>query len=239
MSLLAPPRRFDPNCPELIDQPGIDRALVREELELLENINQRFGGHSLVLHYVRRLLDSAPAAAPSILDLGTGSADIPRAIAGSFRKFQRPVSITVVDSNPGVLSCAKESCRGWPEIHLEQHDLRTLPYAAESYDLVLCSLALHHFTSADAIIILRRMQQIARVGYIVNDLRRNWSAIWMTNLLARTVFRSPIFRQDASQSCRAAFTIRELRTMGREAGLRNFRINRHQAGFRMVLAGRK
>lgn len=127
----------------------------------------------------------------------------------------------------------------WPEIRLEQHDLRALPYAADSCDLVLCSLALHHFTSADAVTILRRMQKIARVSYIVNDLRRNWPAIGMTNLLARTVMRSRIFRHDAPQSCRAAFTIRELRTMARQAGLRNFRIKRHQAGFRMVLEGRK
>ena len=83
------------------------------------------------------------------------------------------------------------------------------------------------------------MQQIARVGYLVNDLRRNWPAIWMTDLLARTVIRSPIFRQDASQSCWAAFAIRELREMARQAELGNFRIKRHQAGFRFVLEGRK
>jgi len=239
MSLLAPRRRFDPNHPELIDRPGIDRSLVREELQLLAHTNKRFGGHSLVLHYMRRLLPSAPGATVSLLDLGTGSADIPRAIAGWFRSRQRPVSITAVDHNPGVLALAEELCRGWPEIRLEQHDLRALPYVAESFDLVLCSLALHHFTSADAITILRRMKEIAGVGYIVNDLRRTWPAIWMTNFLARTVVKSSIFRHDAPQSCRAAFTISELRAMAHQAGLCNFRIKGHQAGFRMVLEGRK
>jgi SAM-dependent methyltransferase len=239
MSLLAPRRRFDPDCPELIDRPGVDQALIREELEMLENTNRRFGGHSLILHYVQHLLKSEQTMSASILDLGTGSADIPRAIAAWFRKRQGRVNIAAVDGNPDVLKLAVESCRNWPEIRLEQHDLRSLPYAADSYDLVLCSLALHHFTSADAITILRRMQEIARVGYLVNDLRRSWPGIWITHLLARTVIKSRIVRHDAPQSFHAAFTIRELQTMGQQAGLRNFRIKRHQAGMRMVLEGRK
>ena len=239
MSLLAPPRRFDPDAPELVDRPGTDETLVREELRLLEDTNRRFGGHSLMLHYTRRFLNSVPAHTWSILDLGTGSADIPRAVANWFRRSGRAVRITAVDRHPGVLRLAEESCVSWPEIQLEQHDLRALPHKTGSYDLVLCSLALHHFTSADAVTILRRMQEIARLGYIVNDLRRNWASIWMTHLLASTVIRSRIFRQDAPQSCRAAFTIRELRTMAKQAGLQNFRIKRHQMGFRMVLEGRK
>lgn len=79
------------------------------------------------------------------------------------------------------------------------------------------------------------MQQIARVGYVVNDLRRNWPAIWMTILLARSVTGNRTFRPDAPQSSRAAFTVRELRTLAHDARLRNCRINRHHEGFRMVL----
>ena len=239
MSLLAPPRRFDPNFPELLDRPGTDPALLREELEMLESTNLRFGVHQLVLHYVQQLLDSTRLTSLSILDLATGIGDIPRSLAAWSRARQLPVTITAVDGNPGVLRIAQESCRDWPEIRFEQHDLRSLPYAADSYDLVLCSLALHHFGSADAITILRRMQELARLGFVVNDLRRNWLAIWTTELLSRAVIRSHIVRHDAPYSCRAAFTVGELRTMAQEAGLGNFHIERHHAVFRMVLEGRK
>jgi ubiquinone/menaquinone biosynthesis C-methylase UbiE len=239
MSLLAPYRRFDPNCPEQIDRPGMNRALLLEELQTLERFNQRLGGHQLVLHYVKRFVDSTETASLSILDLGTGAADIPRAIATWARQRQLPIVITAVDGNPDILKIAQESCRGWPEIRFGQHDLRALPYAEESFDLVLCSHALHHFELTDVVTILRRIDTLARCGYIVNDLRRNWLAIWSMELLTRILARSPVFRSDASQSCRAAFTVRELRGLAKQAGLDDFQVNRHHWCFRMVLEGRK
>jgi hypothetical protein len=104
---------------------------------------------------------------------------------------------------------------------------------------VLCSLALHHFSSADAVAVLRRISEIARIGYAVNDLRRNWLSIWFTELLVRTVIHSRIFRHDAPKSCRAAFSVNELRTLGESAGLKNFQVSRHHWVFRMILKGNK
>jgi len=239
MNLFAPPRRFNLNCPELMDRPGISHTLLREELQILETVNRRWGAQELVLECVQRFLDSPRTTSLTILDLGTGAADIPRAIVAWARQRKLPVTITAVDGNSGVLEIAREACRDWPEIRLEQHDLRALPYAADSFDLVLCSLALHHFDSADAVVILRRINELARRGYVVNDLRRNWTAIWTTELLVRTVIKSHIVSNDAVQSVRAAFTVRELRAMAQRAGLSNFRIHRHQLFFRMVLEGRK
>lgn len=239
MNLLAPHRRFDPNCPELIDRPGMAEALLREELQTLENFNRRLGGHRLALQYVKRFVSAVRPASLHILDLGTGAADIPRAIVAWARRCQLPVSLTAVDGNDDILRLARESGRDWPEIRFEHHDLRALPYAPESFDLVLCSLTLHHFGGADAVMLLRRIHELARLGYIVNDLRRNWPAIWITEFLARTAVRSSMFGHDAVQSCRAAFTVCELRALAEQAGLNHFQINRHHAFFRMVLEGKK
>src|SRR5205823_4265346 len=123
--------------------------------------------------------------------------------------------------NPNVLEIAQASCRDWPEIRLQQADVLDLPYNSGSFDLVLCSLALHHFGWGHAVQILRRMQDLARIGYLLNDLRRNWASIWITELLARTIIRSSIVRQDAPQSCQAAFTLEELRALAAQAKLSN------------------
>src|SRR5215831_3740299 len=79
--LLAPPRRFDPESPEFIDQPGLERKLLRQELQTLEQANRRLGGHGLVLRCLKRLLETTRPGPLSVLDLATGAADIPRAIA--------------------------------------------------------------------------------------------------------------------------------------------------------------
>lgn len=236
-TLFVPPRKFDPNEPELMDRPDVNKAWLREELEALEKIN-RFGGHQLMLRYVRQFLDGK-AERLSLLDLATGAADIPRAIVSWARKSRTRVEVTAVDGNEEVLRSAREWCRDWPEIRLERHDLLELPYEAASFDIVLCSLALHHFRTEDAVRVLRRMNEIARVGFVLNDLQRNWPAIWTSELLARTLMRSPIVKNDGPQSFRAAFTVPELRSMAEEAGMKNFRIKRHQGIYRMVLSGRK
>ena len=223
----------------MIDRPDVDPASVREELLTLEHANRRFGVYQMTLDSLQRFLARLAVVELRILDFGTGHADIPRALIAWARQRRLPITVTAVDGNPTVLRSARESCRDWPEIQLVQQDLRSLPYPAESFDVVLCSLALHHFTEEDAVGILGRMQEMARIGYILNDLRRNYSAILLTRLLLPVFSKSLIVRQDGSQSSRAAFTVGELRSMASRAGLRNFIIRRHQGVFRMALEGRK
>jgi len=237
-TLFAPARQFDPNEPELMDRPGVNKEWLREELQTLEKLN-RFGGHQLMLRYIGSLLGSRKIDELNILDLATGAADVPRAIVAWARQTGTRITITAVDGNEEVLRSAREWCQNWPEIRLEHYDLLEIPYRAASFDLVLCSLALHHFGIEDAIKILRRMNEIARLGYVVNDLQRNWLAIWTAELIARTVVRSPIVKNDGPQSFRAAFTVREMRSMAKEAGMKNSRVRRHQGIYRMVLSGRK
>jgi 2-polyprenyl-3-methyl-5-hydroxy-6-metoxy-1,4-benzoquinol methylase len=167
-----------------------------------------------------------------------GSADIPRAIANWARGAKREVHITAVDLNPEMLRLAHESCNGMAEIAIEQHDIRALPYNPRSFDLVLCSQALHHFSEADAEIILRQIGGIARVGYMVNDLRRHRAAITLTDLLSCLLISSAPLRHDARLSARAAFTADEIRSMAERAGLRNFELRFHHGVFKMVLSGK-
>jgi SAM-dependent methyltransferase len=133
-------RRYDPAVPEMMDRPGHDPALLRADLDVLETINRFLGGHRIPLRYLPQF------NARTVLDLTTGAGDIPRALAGRYE-------VTGVDKNPDILRIARERS---PGIRFEQHDLLDLPYAAGSFDVVLCSLALHHFTEDDAVVILRR-----------------------------------------------------------------------------------
>jgi len=239
MSLLVPPRRFDPMVPEIMDRRGNEPTLLRADLRVLEDVNRYLGGYRIPLLYLQKLSDSRDRSrALTILDLATGAADVPRAIATWARSQQVDVAITAVDGNPEILRIARENTAGWPEIRVEQQDLLALPYPAASFDVVLCSLALHHFSELDAVAILRRIRDIARAGWIINDLRRNRVAIGLSKLMAHTIITNPIARFDAPASCERAFTIAEWRAMAARAGLDHFTIRRHRF-FRMVLAGRK
>src|ERR1051326_3888323 len=238
MSLLVPPRKFDPAVPEIMDRPGNDPGLLRADLHVLEDINRFLGGRRIALGYLSDLLEVEPMKSLSILDLATGAADIPRNMVRWERERCIDVRITAVDGNPEILRIAREHCADWPEIRIEEHDLRALPYPNASFDFVLCALTLHHFAESDVVAILRCIHDIARVGYIINDLRRNRIALWLSKLMARTIISNPVARFDAPASCERAFSIAELGTMATQAGLVNGTIRRHRF-FRMALAGRK
>ena len=236
-SFRVPARCFHADAPEALDRADVSEADLRRELGALATANRWLGGYRLTLNYVKQLIGPAPSRPVTLLDLGTGGADFPRTIAAWARRQRLSLAITAVDSNPKTVQLARELCRGWPEISIEQQDILNLPHADRSFDLVLCSAVLHHFDGPEAVAVLRNIGRIASSGYIVTDLRRNWLAIqaarWMPS------FGSPLFRQDAVQSCRAAFTVEELRAMAQQAGLADFQIRRHQGVFRMVLAGKR
>ena len=239
MSPLVPPRRFDPAIPEIMDRPGNEPRLLRADLRVLEDVNRFLGGYRIPLLYLRKLADSRdPSKTLTILDLATGAADVPRAIVAWARSQRVNVAITAVDGNPEILRIARENTADWPEIRIEQQDLLALPYPAASFDVVLCSLTLHHFSESDAVAILRRIHDTARGNWIVNDLRRNRIAIGLSKLMAHTIITNPIARFDAPASCERAFTIAEWRAMAVRAGLEHFTIRRHRF-FRMALAGHK
>ena len=229
--VVPPPRRFDPAVPEWMDRPGNDPALLRADLTVLASINRFLGGQAIPLHYLRRW--PRPA---SILDLATGGGDIPRALARWARREQIPLRITAVDGNPEILAIARERSRDYPEISFEQQNLLALPYGVGSFDVVLNSLTLHHFSDDQAVAILRRIGQIARVGYVVNDLRRRHLTIWVSRLLARTIIRNPIAKFDAPASCERAFSVGEWRELVRRAALPAARVDGWR-GYRLVIVG--
>jgi hypothetical protein len=107
MSLFVPPRRFDPHVPEIMDRRGNDAALLRADLHVLENINRFLGGHRIALAYLDDLLDGVPMNPVRILDLATGGADLPRAIAQWARQQCVGVEITAVDGNPEIVTIAR------------------------------------------------------------------------------------------------------------------------------------
>ena len=236
MNLLVPPRRFDPDQPELMDRPGHSLDVLREDLRTLAAINRNLHAYAIPLDHLQQLLrhcrkGNAPLR---ILDLATGGADVPRAVADWARRERLPVAITAVDNNPDIVTIAREWSAGYPEICVERADALGGGFAPGRFDIVLNSLALHHFTEAQAIALLRRMAGIARIGFIVNDLRRSWVTLAIGHALAWTVFRNPLAKHDGPASCAAAFTPGELRAMAQQAGLVNYVIRRHP-GARMVL----
>ncbi len=210
--------------------------LLRDDLKNLRIINKYFGGLRTVRKHILPMFEAVEGRQTiRILDLATASADHPIALVALAEKLGRNIEITAVDRNPVMLEVARARSAGVSRIRIEEADLLRLPYEEESYDIVLCSLVLHHFSRGDAIRIIRNIHRVARVGWIVHDLYRSWPAAWTAWIYTHLTTRNQMTLFDSYYSVLRGFTPREFREIALEAGIDRFAVSTHPF-FRLVLA---
>ncbi len=213
------PRLFDPKQPELMDRPQPVSPELEEDLDHLVSLNRNFGSHSLLCTFARRWLK--PGHSYRVLDLATGAGDLPRELVQWGRRAGVHLQVTAVDFQESTLAIAKARSVEFPEIKWVCSDI--LSYQGEGqYDLVLCSLALHHFSEEDAVGVLKRCAALSRRWVLVSDLERSLFAsvgIW---LLTQFFYRAPMTRADARVSGQRAFSRGELLGMASAAGWKDF-----------------
>jgi hypothetical protein len=222
---------------ELMEAPDLDPGTLERTLRELAWINRRLGGVRLVLGVVERLVPGLPRPL-RILDVGTGYADIPRAIVAWARRRRVPVAVEAVDRHPDILRLAQAASRDYPEIRVRAAEATALPYADGSIHLALASLLLHHLEGEEPVRLLREMDRVASRGVLVNDLRRGWLPLAGTWLGLRVCSRDALIRHDGPLSVRRAFRPAELLALARQAGWRAPQVTQHLP-FRLALVMRK
>jgi 2-polyprenyl-3-methyl-5-hydroxy-6-metoxy-1,4-benzoquinol methylase len=220
-------RQFDPAVPELMDLPQPVSAELESDLRNLRQLNRYFGSYALVRRFLRRWIKRGRNF--RILDLATGSGDIPRLVANHARGVGAKTSIDAVDQQASTIEIAGKLSAAYPEIDFHQADVFEWGDAA-SYDIVLCSLALHHFTEDDAVRLLRHCRELTRRYVLVSDLRRGLLATIGVYLLTAIFFRDPMTRYDGRVSAARAFSFREFESLAQKAGWKNF----HHRRFRFA-----
>ncbi|HEX7239696.1 MAG TPA: methyltransferase domain-containing protein [Longimicrobiaceae bacterium] len=220
---------------ERMDEPEVDRAELARSLHDLRGVNRWLGGRRVVLRHLEGMVRRLGGRAFTVLDVGTGSGDLPLAVARWARARGIGARITATDLHPRTLALAREHTARDPDVRVEPADALDLPYGPGAFDFALCSTALHHFEDPEAVRVLRELDRVARWGVVVNDLRRSRPALLGASLLAATVWRThPVTRHDGPVSVRRAFTPAELRELGRRAGMRGARVYAHLP-FRVAL----
>lgn len=221
---------------ERMDEPGQDPAELGRSLADLRGVNRWLGGYRVALHHVAGLAARHPRPWYRVLDVATGSADIPLKVAAWARRRGMRMEIVATDNHPTTLDFARRHAAGDADVRIEAADALHLPYDDGAFDIALISTALHHFDAREDLLrVLREMNRVARVGGIVNDLRRSRPALLGARILAATVWRRhPVTAHDGPLSVRRSFTTGELAELAGAAGLPGARVHRHEP-FRVAL----
>jgi len=201
-----------------MDRPQAVSAELEIDLRNLRQLNRYFGSYRLIEYFLRRWI--SPRSPMQVLDLATGSGDIPRLVVDYSKRRGANVNVTAIDQQAATLEIARKLSAGYPEIEFIEDSVLT--FAAEPYDIVLCSLALHHFTESDAIALLRHCRELSRKYVLVSDLRRGFLATAGVRLLTTFLFREAMTRTDARLSAERAFSFDEFRALAERAGWQNF-----------------
>jgi SAM-dependent methyltransferase len=207
--------------PEIMDQPGLDLTQHQHALRALARINWISASAGILWKPIRQLAQEKSGSPLRVLDLATGGGDVPIRLHRRAQRAKLPITFAGADLSPTAIEYARQSSAGVDFFCL---DALNAPLPAD-YDVITCSLFLHHLEADQAIDLLQRMRLAARSMVLVNDLVRSRLGYLMAYVGTRVLTTSKVAHYDGPQSVRAAFTIDEARQLAEQAGLTNAAIS--------------
>jgi SAM-dependent methyltransferase len=224
---------------ELMDRTdGLRPGELDGALATLAVVNRWLGGYRLVFGELAGWLKGWPKDRPvTILDVGTGGADLPVALCRWGRGRGLSIVVTGLDQDPEVAALARKNSARELGVSIVEDSLEGFAAAGRRFDFVIASLMLHHVPDGCLVRALRALDALAERGVIVSDLRR-CAAGYLGVVAATALLGDRVSRHDGPVSVRRGFTAEELDALALGAGLPYLRA-RPRAPFRLSLAGEK
>ncbi len=214
---------------ELMDDPGVDARDLAANFDDIERANRYFGGTRPVVAAV------FARDAQRVLDVGCGSADIPRALVRAARARGRTLDVVALDTSEAVLAIARARTPAAFPIAYVRADGGALPFDDGAFDIATCNLALHHFEPSAAVALLRELRRVSALTPLVCDLVRSRIGYVAAELFARVLAKNRLSKHDAPLSMRRAYVPSEALALARTAGWNAPCVTRHPF-FRMMLS---
>jgi SAM-dependent methyltransferase len=201
------------------DPEALDLGVAPEEalrsLADLRFVNRWLGNRGRFVGAVLPYLRSS--ARPRLLDVGSGSGDVPAAVR---RALGGHLAAAAVDIKLLHLQAAPR------DLLRVVADVRRLPFPPGTFDVVTASLFLHHFDQSELPGVLGTLFALARRALVVNDLRRARLPYVFGRVVFPVLFKSRVSVEDGLVSIRRSFHEDELRAAFAAAGLPPPRIER-------------
>jgi ubiquinone/menaquinone biosynthesis C-methylase UbiE len=204
---------------ELLDTDSGTPAEVEGSLRDLQSFNQRLGGVSTTRDLIHSVSRQTGKTNFSLLEIAAGTGFVPIQAGRDLTKDGLNLDVTLLDRAPTHLprngSTRKVAA-----------DALSIPFSSSAFDLVSCTLFLHHLTPEEIVKFAREALRVSRVAVLVNDLVRHPLHLALA-YAGVPIYRSRITRNDAPASVKQAYTIEEMTGYFREAGTPNIEAHRH------------
>lgn len=222
---------------ELLDADEFDDQTLASNLADMRRINALLGWTTYTARTVLSCVQRAGLSETRVLDVASGSADIPLAIARRAARSGLAVQVHVTDISPQIVRIAAARAAAFANVHVERQNALALDYPDESFDIGMCTLALHHFDPEQAVTLLTELRRVSRC-VMVFDVLRARAAYYGAWLMTRLLRMHAMTCHDAPVSVLRAYTVTELRQMAYAAKLPS-PVVRVAFPFRLVLTSER
>ncbi len=214
------------DAPEIMDDFAMEGQVLKEALDKIAKINQLLGGNKLTLQGVKNLLQNQDHSKRiTIADIGCGNGDMLREIADFGVKNNYEFDLIGIDANLYTIDYAKTLSNNYKNINLICLDIFSEAFNEIKYDIVLCTLTLHHFKNLELKKILNVFYKNATFGIVINDLQRSKIAYYLFKLVCFVFGLNSMSRNDGLTSILRGFKRQDLIDYSRELNSKKVTIN--------------
>lgn len=217
--------KYRSSASEIMDDFAMEGEILRDALDKIAKINQLLGGNQLTLRGVQDLMKTNPNQTEiSIIDVGCGNGDMLRTLADYGLKHQLNFTLTGIDANAFTINHARELSRNYPNISYRCEDVFGTDFAKLKYDIVLCTLTLHHFKDDEIIALMTVFYNNSMVGMVINDLHRSVISYRLFQVLCFVFRLNNMSRDDGLVSILRGFKKVDLILFSERMKFKNYKI---------------
>ena len=211
---------------EIMDDFSLQGEELRSALDQIAKINQFLGGNKLTLEGIKKLLKNTDVSRTIVIaDIGCGNGDMLRMLARFGQKNNINFQLIGIDANAFTINHARILSHDFKNIEYRCMDIFSEEFTTIHYDIVLCTLTLHHFSDEDIIDIITIFNKNATRGIVINDLHRSKLAYVLFELICFVFNLNKMGRKDGLVSILRGFKKRELEAFSKKINLKNDTIN--------------
>jgi ubiquinone/menaquinone biosynthesis C-methylase UbiE len=204
--------------PELLDSDSGSPTEINASLSDLNRINRWFGGIATTQSLVSQVARELGAKSLSLLEVAAGAGTVPTAVAAALARTGIQVEVTLLDRASSHLKNGNRRAVAG--------DALALPFSDRSFDLVSCTLFVHHLTPDEVVRLVNESLRVCRTAVVINDLVRHPAHLGLV-YAGMPLYRSRLTRHDAPASVRQAYSAKEMSEMLRESEAARVEIKRH------------
>ncbi|MBZ4041020.1 methyltransferase domain-containing protein [Flavobacterium hibisci] len=211
---------------EIMDDFSLQGRELRIALDQIARINQLLGGNQVTLHGIKKIIKKINVSQTIVIaDVGCGNGDMLRMLADFGLKNNLKFKLIGIDANAFTVNYAQTLSNDYSNIEYLCLDIFSEEFSTINYDIVLCTLTLHHFTDEQILNIITTFNNNAGIGIVINDLHRSKLAYRLFKLICIVFSLGKMSREDGLVSILRGFRKKELEEFSKKLNLKNYTIN--------------